>query len=138
MGYQCYERNGRDQGYGVPAICDHPDCAEEIDRGMGYACGGDPTENCGLFFCSKHIADDVNPEADWSKDNRHEFGVCERCAVGGEAFDPSPDTEYWRAWKMNHESWSQWRSEHPEFVEANKHLIGHDQVMREIQEEQSE
>jgi hypothetical protein len=55
MGYACYERNGRDQGYGVPAKCDHPECNKDIDRGIGYACGGDPMENCGLFFFAEHI-----------------------------------------------------------------------------------
>ena len=32
----------RDIGYGVPAICDFPGCGEEIDRGLGYVCGGGP------------------------------------------------------------------------------------------------
>jgi len=30
----------RDIGYGVPSICDHPDCNKEINRGMNYVCGG--------------------------------------------------------------------------------------------------
>ncbi len=29
-------KHKRHIGYGVPAICDHPDCTEEIDRGLGY------------------------------------------------------------------------------------------------------
>jgi hypothetical protein len=132
MGYQCYELNGRDQGYGVPAKCDHPDCDEDIDRGMGFACGGDPMENCGLFFCHNHRRHDVDPEADWTIENRHTFGVCERCATRQEPFDPTLDTEYWRAWKMNHESWRVWRDENPQFVKANGGLVGHVEVMREI------
>lgn len=28
----------RDIGYGVPAECDHPECTERIDRGLGYVC----------------------------------------------------------------------------------------------------
>ena len=47
MGYACYERNGRDQGYGVPAKCDHPGCDADIDRGIAYACGGEPTDTKG-------------------------------------------------------------------------------------------
>lgn len=135
MGYACYQLNGRDQGYNVPAICDHPDCNEEIDRGMAYACGGDPLQNCGLFFCHKHRSHDRDPEAEWTDENRHDFGVCERCAEGLEPFAPSPDTEYWRAWKMNHESWADWRTEHPEFVAENAHLVGHEGVMQEMTEE---
>ena len=38
-----YDSNwDRDIGYGVPAYCDHPDCNEEIDRGLSYVCGGEP------------------------------------------------------------------------------------------------
>ncbi len=132
MGYACYEKDGRDQGYGIPAICDHPDCFEEIDRGIGYACGGDPMENCGLFFCSTHRSHDVDPEAEWADENRHDFGVCERCAKGEPAFTPSADTEFWRAWKMNHVTWAKWRSENAAFVEENSHLVGHKKVMSEI------
>lgn len=116
MGYQCYEMNGRDQGYGVPAKCDHPDCDEDIDRGMGYVCGGDPTENCGLFFCNKHRSHDKDPEADWSDDNRHDFGVCERCARGLEPFDPKPDTQEWVNHKLTCPSWEAWRLENPKWV----------------------
>ena len=28
----------RDIGYGVPAVCDHPDCNVRIDRGLDYVC----------------------------------------------------------------------------------------------------
>lgn len=120
MGYGCYELNGRDQGYNVPAKCDHPDCNEDIDRGMGYSCGGDPTENCGLFFCRKHRSHDVDPEAEWSDDNRHDFEVCERCAKCEESFDPSPDTQEWIDHKMTCETWANWRAKNPEFVKLHK------------------
>lgn len=120
MGYQCYEMNGRDQGYGVPAKCDHPGCNEDIDRGMGFACGGDPNENCGLFFCHKHKAHDIDPEAEWTADNRHTFSVCGRCKTGAEPFDPSPDTQEWIDHKMIDPTWDLWRSENPEFVKANQ------------------
>lgn len=32
----------RDIGYGVPAVCDHPECGVAIDRGLSYVCGSDP------------------------------------------------------------------------------------------------
>lgn len=58
MGYSVYfsEKNQRWQGYGVSAYCDHPDCKNEIDRGMGYVCCGnqDHTNSCGGFYCSEH------------------------------------------------------------------------------------
>lgn len=69
----------RDVGYGVPAICDHPDCSEEIDRGLSYVCadqemfGGE--NGCGLYFCSAH--------RDYHEfENGDEAFVCERCAAG--------------------------------------------------------
>lgn len=63
MGYGYYTRTidglERHLGYGVKALCDHPDCNEEIDRGLGYLCGEDPgdgSENgCGRYFCGKHL-----------------------------------------------------------------------------------
>lgn len=53
------DKNGREVGYGVEATCDHPDCKEEIDRGLSYRCGG--VENlhddygCANFFCDAHM-----------------------------------------------------------------------------------
>lgn len=47
----------RDIGYGVPATCDYPGCAAEIDRGLGYVCAGEPyggEHGCGLYFCDAH------------------------------------------------------------------------------------
>lgn len=100
MGYSVgYDDNWkRDIGYGVPAICDHPDCDKAIDRGLGYVCaeqepygGGN---GCGLFFCGKHS---------------NYLGQCERCENGQDPFEPSPDTEEWVKHKMTHPSWEQWR-----------------------------
>lgn len=92
----------RDIGYGVPSVCDHPDCNEEIDRGLGYVCGGEPYGGecgCGLFFCGKHRGyyDDGSP--------------CQH-----EGFTPKPDTAEWIEWKLTDESWQQWRNENPEEV----------------------
>lgn len=94
----------RDIGYGVPSICDHPGCKEEIDRGLGRVCGGEAyggDKGCGLFFCGEHL----NAE-----------GLCERCAAGKEAFEPTPDTIEWITHKLNHESWGEWRKENPRLV----------------------
>jgi hypothetical protein len=109
----------RDIGYGVPAECDHPDCEEQIDRGLGYVCGGDlygGDNGCGLFFCGKHLffADTVKG------------CYCEKCVFyldrdieqGTDFFDPKPDIFLWIAWKLTDSSWHSWRMENPEEVEA--------------------
>lgn len=88
-----------------------PDCGKGIDRGLGHACGGGvagSVENCGLFFCEDHRAFFI--------DNGDEGGesVCERCAKGEEAFDPSPDTPEWARHVLTDESWAKWREEYPE------------------------
>lgn len=110
----------RDIGYGVPAICDHPGCDKEIDRGLGYVCGGEPyggDEGCGLFFCGEHLAyynrgTDTKPE--WSRQ------LCSCCGEETETqFDPKPDTQEWIDWKMTDDSWETWRSENPAFVEKH-------------------
>lgn len=100
----------RDIGYGVPCECDHPDCKEEINRGLSRVCGGEPyggDEGCGLFFCGKHLS---------------YFGIdrplCERCGEGGETFDPKPDVTSWLRWKLRDMSWLQWRKENPKAVDA--------------------
>lgn len=49
---------GREVGYGVIAECDHPECFETIDRGLGYCCGSEHfsggDDGCGRYFCMKH------------------------------------------------------------------------------------
>ena len=94
-----YDENwGRDIGYGVPAVCDHPQCSAKIDRGLSYVCGNDVMggeRGCGLYFCSEHLT------------GRHR--LCERCACNGESFDPKPDVEEWTRHKMTDPSWAAWR-----------------------------
>lgn len=53
-------RNGQEiqVGYGVAAICEHPTCTEQIDRGLAYLCGethGDNENGCGGYFCGNHL-----------------------------------------------------------------------------------
>ena len=69
MGYaNCgKDSQGRPIGYAVDAICDHDGCDAVIDRGMGYACGGDhglmthsnhpmgENLSCEKYFCGKHL-----------------------------------------------------------------------------------
>jgi hypothetical protein len=96
----------RDVGYGVPATCDHPDCAESIERGLSSVCGAAPfggESGCGLFFCSQHHDCDQR---------------CERCEMEQPPFKPSPDVEEWIYHKLTDESWSTWRAENPDEVRS--------------------
>ncbi|MET1503218.1 hypothetical protein ABXK61_16305 [Burkholderia sola] len=107
----------RDIGYGVPAICDHPDCNARIDRGLAYVCahqepyGGE--DGCGLYFCHDHLAG----------------GKCERCATKTEdgpyvtSFEAKPDHPDWIQWKLTDPSWSSWRDENPDEVEKLRAAI---------------
>lgn len=90
----------RDIGYGVPAYCDHPDCNEEINRGLGYVCGGQPYGGdlgCGLYFCGEHLMAD---------------SLCERCSEEDEPhpFEPKPDHPDWVNHKATDPSWAEWRA----------------------------
>ena len=95
----------RDIGYGVPAVCDHPECNERIDRGLSHVCGGEPyggDRGCGLYFCDAHLligGPNNDPQ------------MCERCCDGERAFDPKPDVPEWTQHKMTDPSWASWRGE---------------------------
>lgn len=122
MGYSVYwnEKQARWCGYGVPAYCDHPNCTEEIDRGMGYVCG-EPLQDefgCGLYFCAKH-----RPKVRRPRGSRSCYENCSRCA----AYKPpykikKPEHPHWVYHVLNDESWAQWREEHPETVAAYRNL----------------
>jgi len=104
-------KDGRDIGYGVPALCDHPACNEEINRGLSYVCGmiNSPGEDrgCGLHFCSAHLM--YSPK----------FGqLCKRCwPRPREPFTRKPDVKEWREHKLTDPSWAEWRAENPAEVE---------------------
>ena len=108
-------KNKRDIGYGVPAICDHPGCNEEIDRGLSYVCGGEPfggDKGCGLYFCQDHLyIGDGDPQ------------MCEQCCDEEPRFNPKPDTPEWIEWKLTHDSWQQWRDENPEEVKKARAFL---------------
>lgn len=109
IGYD--ETHKRDIGYGVPAICDHPGCDEEIDRGLAHVCanqqpyGGE--DGCGLYFCGKHLI--CHPKRGY---------CCHACADRRKKpFTAKQDTPEWIDWKLTDESWQEWRDENPEEVE---------------------
>lgn len=106
VGYD--EDQKRDIGYGVPSICDHPDCNEEIDRGLSFVCGGEPyggEHGCGLFFCSEHLCVAIEKPQ-----------KCECCKDSKEPFKPKPDTQEWIKHKLTDPSWKRWRDENSEEV----------------------
>lgn len=91
-------------GYGVPAFCDHPGCAEEIDRGLGYVCGGEPKggeRGCGLYFCGSHLS---------------AGSLCQQCRNNRAPFIKKPEHPKWLRHKLTDASWQQWRDEHPHEV----------------------
>jgi hypothetical protein len=120
MSWAIGEFNGRDIGYGVPAICDHPGCGASIDRGLSYMCGGDVyggEHGCGLFFCSDHLQ--------YAAKRRDGRQLCSRCYSGRQPFEPTPDTPEWVKHKLTHRSWATWRAENKSWVRAQLENVSH-------------
>jgi hypothetical protein len=112
----------RDIGYGVPAICDRPECGAEINRGLTFVCGGEPyggEAGCGLYFCDGHLSFVYD-----SSDESVSPQLCERCVAEEPPFDPTPDPAEWLNWKLTDESWAEWRQANPEEAERIKALAG--------------
>lgn len=107
-------KDERDIGYGVPALCDHPVCYKQIDRGLSYMCGmlGSEGEDrgCGLHFCSDHLL--ASPK----------YGqLCDRCYPRlRRSYTRKPDLPEWMNHKLTDESWQRWRDENPDEVQAIK------------------
>jgi hypothetical protein len=69
------DRTGREIGYNVTATCDHHGCKNQIDRGLGYACGGQHGEfdseeglYCDKYYCADHRYSHGCPEAPESEE----------------------------------------------------------------------
>ena len=108
------DNHKRDIGYGVPAYCDHPDCDKEIDRGLSYVCGGEPyggENGCGLFFCPDHLT------------FTYAGKLCGRCIDKKPSFEPKKDHPEWIKWKLEDDSWEDWRKENPEIVKQMRASI---------------
>jgi hypothetical protein len=105
----------RDIGYGVPALCDHPDCTEEIDRGLACVCGGEPyggDRGCGLYFCEKHHSGSVSRGRETIAS-----GLCTRCYPRIKSpFAAKADVRAWVEHKLKDPSWARWRKESPKEV----------------------
>lgn len=109
----------RDIGYGIPALCDHPECGAEIHRGLDYVCGGEPRggeTGCGLYFCYEHLLYSIPEHAQEEADDEDLRQRCERCIKAEEPFAATPDVREWITHKLTDPSWQQWRDEHPDEV----------------------
>lgn len=106
----------RDIGYGVPALCDHPSCKKEIDRGLAYVCGSQPYGGdlgCGLFFCDDHLNIGIERKGQL-------VSLCNKCEQYKQPYKKiKGDTEEWINHKLTHESWEKWRQENPEWVKKH-------------------
>jgi len=130
MGYQVYEdQSARDcgverwAGYGVPAICDWPDCDEKIDRGLGHKCeehGAYRLMLDGEEISYDRFDDEPDAEEDWTEAEGCGLYFCEDHLYRHsehEGIEPKPDTAEWVQWMLTDESWAQWREENTERVE---------------------
>lgn len=101
-------KDGRDIGYGVPSICDHPDCNKQIDRGLAYVCGMINSEGedrgCGLHFCGSHLLLSAK------------YGqLCFRCwPRRREPWTRKPDLPIWICHKLCDPSWYDYCDADPE------------------------
>lgn len=131
MGYQVYQVGKRWGGYGVPTYCEHPECSEEIDRGVSFACGGKPfsEHGCDRYFCGKHL-NYVYFKEDGSR-CRHRndcdcesVELCERCEKNKSPFKYKKEHPEWVEHLIKDDSWAEWRSKNPEeLAELKEQLI---------------
>lgn len=115
MGWAVGEgEDGRDIGYGVPALCDDPTCDKQIDRGLAHVCGMINTDGedrgCGLHFCVSHLR--YSPK----------YGqLCERCwPRRRKPFTRKPDIAEWVQHKLTDPTWADWRAENQDEVAKMK------------------
>ena len=128
MGYSIYMVKKRWGGYGVPAFCEHPGCEEEIDRGMPYACGGEPFSEwgCDRYFCSKHryytCVDELDEEGEECNDSceGEHVELCQPCSKGEGEYPYKPEHPTWVRHLLKDPSWKEWRTENPDEVRRLK------------------
>lgn len=133
------ENQNRDVGYSVTAICDHPGCTAEIDRGLGYVCCEDINHRacCGAFLCADHrenytYADELEDmEPEELEELGHDLDDPETqllIAEGDIVKCNHKAIEYkehagWLNHCLTHETWAKWREENPALVAAYKDAL---------------
>lgn len=123
MWYAVYSVWDRFWWYGVPAICEHPDCNKEIDRWMSYACWWEPFSEhwCDRYFCEKHLGSKYIKE-DWSECNCEDdckcesVDLCERCRDNKDPFPYKPEHKRWIKHILKDESWEERRNDNPKKI----------------------
>ena len=130
MGYAVYKVGYRWGGYGVPAVCEYPTCNEEIDRGISFACGGEPFSEygCDRYFCEKHLEYVYFKSQGERCRHRNDCDcemtpICARCRKGKAPFPYKPETREWMKHLLNDASWEKWRKENPKIVDEYQNLI---------------
>ena len=115
MGYEIYKLGRGWCGYGVPSYCEHPGCNEEIDRGFGCACGGEPNSEhgCDRYFCGKHL---FYHNFNTGNGERELATVCERCDKRKPPFPYKPEHPTWIKHILTDKTWAEWRKNNPEEV----------------------
>lgn len=113
-------------GYGIPAICDHPGCETEIDRGMGHACyEGVPYDSaCGGFFCSEHHENYVYPDEieDLHQEELNQLGLdpdedysdIDGAVCCRHSMEKHKEAATWINFILTDESWEKWREKYTE------------------------
>jgi len=132
MGYAIYKVGKRWGGYDVPARCEFPRCGKYIDRGISYACGGEPFSEmgCDRYFCHKHKRytrfDENGERCKHEEEEKCEceyVELCERCRDGKPEFPYKPELKRWLKHILTDESWQDWRDENEDEVENYKQII---------------
>lgn len=133
MGYQVYRVGKRWGGYGVPTYCEQPGCNEEIDRGMSFACGGEPfsEHGCDRYFCEKHLCPtcvhkvfkEDGHDCEKNEEECEYKQLCQRCAVGKAPFDYKPEHPDWIKHLLKDKSWATWRKNNPATVKEFRTLL---------------
>lgn len=135
------ENQNRDVGYAVPAICDHPGCTAEIDRGIAYMCceiSPDHHATCGGFYCAYHresyIYGDELDDMDESELEAHNIdkdsdAVAEAIDDGDivkclhEPIEKGKENAAWLEHCLKDETWQDWRNENPAMVTAYQEAL---------------
>lgn len=118
--YQCPKGTPfRHAGYGVPAYCDHPDCKEEIDRGVNHRCGSINSDGedrgCGLYFCETHLSE---------YSSKYNSSFCGQCwPRSRKPFTPKPEHPEWATHVLSDESWQKFRDANPEWVAKLQEVV---------------
>lgn len=109
-------------GYGVPAVCDIPDCGTTIDHGMAYKCeSGHGDEPDGIYDVERDAGGTVisikeapGYDPDAFEDEGCELFFCEEHRYDTkkhEDIQPKPDIPQWEHHMLLDSSWAKWRED---------------------------